>query len=156
MIWISCNFSSNKTSYLTHLFFCNVVQLLSCVQFLATPWTEAYQASLFFIIYLSLQRVMSIELVMPSNHLILCHPKSFPASGSSPMSQLFASGGQSIGASASVLIMNVQGWFSLGLTGLIALLSNGLRVFSNTVQKHQFFGIHSLLYSSTHIHTWLI
>ena len=82
-------------------------------------------------------------------HLILCCPlllflQSFPASGSFPMSQLFISGGQSIGvsASASVLPMNIQGWFSLGWTGWISLQSKGLsRVFSNTtVQKHYFFG----------------
>ena len=68
-------------------------------------------------------------------------PQSFPASGSFLMSQLFISGGQSIGL-ASVLPMNIQAWFSLGLTGLISLQSKGLsRVFSNTtVQKHQFFG----------------
>ena len=70
---------------------------------------------------------------------------SFPASGSFPMSQFFASGGQSSGvsASASVLPMNIQGWFPLGLTGLISLQSKGLsRVFSNTtVQKHQFLGV---------------
>ena len=63
-------------------------------------------------------------------------PQSFPASGSFPMTQFFASGGQSIGASASVLPMNVQDWFPLGLTGLISSLSKGLpRVFSSTVQK---------------------
>ena len=71
--------------------------------------------------------------------------QSFPASGSLPMSHFFISGSQSIGASASafVLLMNIQDWFSLGLTGLISLQSKGLsRVFSNTtVQKHQFFGI---------------
>ena len=71
-------------------------------------------------------------------------PQSLPASGSFQMSQLFASGGQSIGvsASASVLPMNIQDWFPLGLTVLISLQSQGLsRVFSNTtVQKHQFFG----------------
>ena len=70
--------------------------------------------------------------------------QSFPASGSFQISQFFAWGDQSIGASASasVLPMNIQGWFPLGLTGLISLLSKGLsRVFSNTtVQKHQFFG----------------
>ena len=68
--------------------------------------------------------------------------QSFPASGSFPMSQLFASGGQSIGASASVLPMNIQGRFPLGLNGLISFLSEGLsRVFSNTtIQKHLFFG----------------
>ena len=77
-------------------------------------------------------------------------PQSFPASGSFPMSWLFISGGQSIGASASasVLPMNIQGWFPLGLTGLISLLPKGFsRVFSSsTVQKHQFFG---LLYGPT-------
>ena len=71
-------------------------------------------------------------------------PQSFPESGSFPMSQLFISGGKSIGtsASASVLPMNIQSWFSLGLTGLIYVLYKGLsRVFSNTtVQNHQFFG----------------
>ena len=68
--------------------------------------------------------------------------QSFPASGSFLMSQLFASGGQSIGASASVLPMNIQGWFPLGLTGLISLLSKGLSkvVSRTTVWKHQFFG----------------
>ena len=67
--------------------------------------------------------------------------QSFPASGSFPMNWLFASGGQSIGVSASVLTTNIQGWFPLGLTGLIALLSKGFsRVFSSTtVWKHQFF-----------------
>ena len=78
--------------------------------------------------------------------------QSFPASGSFPMSQLFTSDGQSIGASASVSVlpMNIQGWHPLGLTGLISLLSKGLsRVFSNTtVQEHQFFGA-QLLYDPT-------
>ena len=85
-------------------------------------------------------------------------PRSPPASGSFPMSQLFAWGGQSIGvsASASILPMNIQDWFSLGLTGLIALQSKGLsRVFSNTTaQKHQFFGTQPSLWSDSHIHTW--
>ena len=75
------------------------------------------------------------------------HLQSFPASGSFPMSQFFASGSRSIGvsASASVLPMNIQDWFPLGLTGWISLKSKGLsRVFSNTtVQKHQFFGAQS-------------
>ena len=87
-------------------------------------------------------------------------PQSFPASGSFQMSQLFTSGGQSIGASvsASVLPMSIQGWFPLGLTGLISLLSKGLsRVCSNTtVQKHQFFDIQPSLWSTSHIHTWLL
>ena len=86
--------------------------------------------------------------------------QSFPASGSFPMSQLFVSGVQSIGDSASalVLLMSIQGWFPLGLTGLISLQSKGpLRVFSNTtVQKHQFFGTQPSLWSNSHIHMWLL
>ena len=85
-------------------------------------------------------------------------PQSLPASGSFPMSQLFASGGQSTGvsASASVLSMNTQDWSPLGWTGWISLQSKGLsRVFSNTtVQKHQFFGTQLSSQSNSHIHTW--
>ena len=91
-----------------------VVQLLICVWLLATPWTAACQASLSFTISWSLLKLMSIESVMPSNHLILCCPllllsSIFPSIGA------FSNGGQSIGASASpsVLPMNIQGWFSL-------------------------------------------
>ena len=122
--------------------------LYSCVQHFATPWTAACQASLAFTIPQSLLKLMSIESVMPSNHLILCNPlssclQSFPASGSFQMSQ-FSSCGQSIGASASASVfpMNIQDWCPLGWTGWISLQSKGLsRVFSNTtVQKHQFFG----------------
>ena len=84
--------------------------------------------------------------------------QSFPASGSFQMSQFFASGGQSIGisASTSVLPMNSQDWFPLGWTGWISLQSRGLsRVFSNTtVQKHQYFSAQLSLYSNSHIHTW--
>ena len=87
-------------------------------------------------------------------------PQSFPASGSFPRSQLFASGGQSIGVSAStsVLPMNTQDWSPLGWTGWISLQSKGLsRVFSNTtVQKHQFFSTQLSLQSNSHIHTWLL
>ena len=87
------------------------------------------------------------------------HLQSFPASGSFQMSQLFTSGGQSNGVSASpsVLPMNIQDWFPLGLTGWISLLSRGLsRVFSNTtVQKHQF-GTQPSICSDSHIHTWLL
>ena len=83
--------------------------------------------------------------------------QSFPASGSFPMSQLFTSGGQSMGASASasVLPVNIQSWFPSGLTGLISLLSKGLStVFSNTaVGKHQIFGAQPSLWSYSHIHT---
>ena len=87
-------------------------------------------------------------------------PLSFPASGSFLMSQLFELGGQSMGASASasVLPVNIQGRFPLGLTGLISLLSKGLsRVFSNsTIWKHQFFSAEPSLWSNSHIHTWLL
>ena len=87
-------------------------------------------------------------------------PQSFPASESFPVSQLFASGSQSIGTlvSASVLLMNIQGWFPLGLTGLISLQFKGLsRVFFNTtVQKHQFFSVPLSLHSKSRIHTWLL
>ena len=100
-----------------------------------------------------------------------CHPtisvipfssclQSFPALGPFPRSQFFTSGGQSIGVSpsASILPMNIQDWFPLGWTGWIALLSRGLsRVFSNTtVQNHQFFSSQLSLWSSSHIHTWLL
>ena len=94
----------------------------------ATPWTAAHQASLSFTISQSLLKLMSIELVMPLNHLVLCPPllflpSIFPASGSFPMIWPFASGGQNIGASASasVLPMNIQGWFPLGLTDFLAI-----------------------------------
>ena len=87
-------------------------------------------------------------------------PQSFPASGSFPMSQLFTSGGQSIGASAStsVLAMNIQDWFPLGLTGLISLqFRECSRVFFSTGSwKHQFFGTQPSLWSNSHIHTWLL
>ena len=83
--------------------------------------------------------------------------QSFPASGSFPMSQFFASGGQSIAASASasVLPMNIQDWFTLGLTGLISLQSKEIsKVFSNAIiQKHQFFHAKPSLWSKSHIHT---
>ena len=86
--------------------------------------------------------------------------QSIPASGSFPMSQFFTSGGQSIGASVSAAVfpMNIQGWFSLGLNGLISLQSKGLStVFSNTtVQKHHFFHTQLSLWSNSPIHTQLL
>ena len=129
---------------------CIIVQSLSHAWLFATPWTVAHQACLSFTISQSLLKLMSIELMVPSNDLVLCWSLLLLSSifssisGSFPMSQLFASGGQSIGVSAStsVLPMNTQVWFLLGWTGWIFLQSKGLsRVFSNTmVQKHQFFG----------------
>ena len=153
------------------------VQLLSHV-WLFAPWTAACQASLSITNSQKLLRFMSIESVMPSSHPITIQPsndhptisstvipfsfhlQSFPASGSFQMSQLFTSGGQSIGvsASASVLPINIQDWSPLGWTGWISLQSKGLsRVFSNTtVQKHQFFGTQLSLQSNSHIHTGLL
>ena len=84
--------------------------------------------------------------------------QSFPAFRCFPVSWLFTSGGQNIGASASVLPMNTQDWSPLGWTGWISLQSKGLsRVFSSTtVWKHKFFGIQPSLWSNSHIHTWLL
>ena len=139
---------------------------LSCVQVFVTPWTVARQASLSFTISWSLLKLMSIELQMPSNGIsssvtpFLFCPQSFPASGSFPMSQLFKSDGQSIGvpASASVLPVNIQGWFPSGLTGLISLQSKGFsRVFSSSiVWKHRFFGAQSSLWPNSYIRMWLL
>ena len=108
--------------------------------FFVTPWTATHQASLSFNISGSLLKLMSTESVMLSNHLIFSALfsfsfQSFPVSGSFPLSQLFTSDGQSIGASTSALVfpMNIQGRFPLGLTGLIFLLSKGPSgVFSST------------------------
>ena len=139
-----------------------VLQSLSCVQHFAIPWTAASQASLSFTFSWSLLKLMSIELMMPSNHLILYHPLLLLPSIFSnirvfPMSLFFASGGQSIraSASASVLPMNIQGWFPLGLTGLIVLFKGLSRVYSSpTIWKYQFFSAQTSLWSNSHIHTW--
>ena len=112
-------------SYLLYLFNVSrfpvllvVVQLLSCVWLFVTPWTATLQASLSSTISQSFLKLKSIESVMLSNHLILCCPlsscpQSFSASRSFAMSWLLTSGGQNIGASASILPMNIQGWFPL-------------------------------------------
>ena len=136
------------------------VQLLSRVQLFATPWNAACQASLF----------ITNSGVHPNSYprSRWCHPtisssvvpfssclQSFPVPGSFPVCQLFTSGGQSIGvsASASVLPVNIQDWFALGWTGWISLKSK--EIFSNTtVQKHQFFGTQLSSQSNSHIHTW--
>ena len=141
-----------------------VVQLLSRVWLFVTPWTAAHQASL------SSPYPGICSNACPLNrwcHLTISSSvtlfstclRSFPASGSFPMSWLFASG-KSFGASpsASVLPMNIQGWFPLGLTGLIFLFSKGSSgVFSNTtIRKHHFFGAQPSLSSNSHIHKWLL
>ena len=149
--------------YIKYALFCissvSSVQLLSCVWPLATPWTAAHQDSLSFTISWSLLKLMSIESMMLSNHLILCCPlllleSILPSIGSFPMSWLFSSGDQSIGASASVLPMNIQGWFPFRWIGFVSLQSKGLsRVFSNTtIQKHQFFSTQPS--SQSNSHTW--
>ena len=112
---------------LISFFLISSVQLFSCFWLFVTPWTAARQASLFITNSQSLLKLMSIELVMSSNHLFLCHPllhlQSFPAQGSFPTSQLFTSGGHNTetSASASVLPMNIPGWFPLGLIDLISV-----------------------------------
>ena len=137
-----------------------ILLLLSHVCLLVTPWTAARKASLSFIISWSLLKLMSTELVMPSNHLILCHPLLFLPSIFTSMSWLFTSGSQSTGvsASASVLSVNIQDWFPLGWTAWISLQSKGLsRVFSDTTfQKHQFFSAQPSLWSNFHIRMWLL
>ena len=133
-----------------------VVQLLSHVRLFATLWTAAHQASLSITNSSGLQKLMSIESVMPPNHLILCCSlllllSIFPTNGnfSNEKCHFFTSGGQSTGISASVsdLPMSIQDWFLLGITGWISLQSKELsRVFSNTtVQKHKFFSIQVFL-----------
>ena len=123
------------------------VQLLSRVQLFATPWITAHQASLSptpGVYSNSCPLSRWCHPAISSSVVPLSCPQSLPASGSFPMSQLFAWGGQSIGVSAlaSFLSKNTQGWSPLEWTDWISLQSKGLsRVFSNTtVQKHQFFG----------------
>ena len=132
-----------------------VVQLLSCVWLSVTPWTAARQASLSFTISWSLLKLMSIESMMPSNHLILCGPlllllPIFPASGSFQMSQLLASGDPSVGASAcSGLISFRIDWFDLlEVQGTLKSLLQH--------PKHQFFSAQNSIWSNFYIHTWLL
>ena len=129
-------------------FMLSSVQSLSHLQLFATPWTAACQASLSITNSWSVFKLMSVKSVMPSNHLILSRPLSllpsiFPSIRVFSSESILCIRCQSIGvsASASVLPMNIQGQFPLGLTGLISLQSKGLSsVFSNTtLQKHQFF-----------------
>ena len=152
-----------KINWLINTINNNWVQFSSVTQSCLTlrnAMTAACQASLSITNSWSLLKFMSSELVIPSNHLILCCPLlllpsvfHFLASRSFPVSQFFTSGGQSIGASAWS-----QDWFPLGLTGLISLQSRGLSrvVSSTTVWKHQFFGARPSLWSNSHIHTWLL
>ena len=129
-----------------------VIQPLSHFWLFLTPWTAEFQASLPFTVSQNLLKIMSIELVMLPNHLILRHSllfclQFFLASGSFPMGRLFASGGQTIGASASasVLPVDIQGWFPLGLTGLISFQVQG--TLKSLLQHHSLKA--SILQSST-------
>ena len=137
------------------------VHSLSHVRLFATPWTAARMPGL------PVHQTpgvhpnpcpLSHPTISPSVIPFSSCPQSFSVSGSFPMSQFFASGGQSswVSASASVLPMNIQNWFPLGWTAWISLQSKGLsRVLSNiTVQKHQFFGAQLSSQSNSHIHTW--
>ena len=138
------------------------VQLLSRVWLFVTLWTPGCQASLSITNSRSPPKPMSIESVMPSNYLILCHPllllpSIFPSirvfSNESALRIRWPIG---VSASKSVLQMNTQDWSLLGWTDWISLQSKGLsRVLSNnTVQKHQFIGTQLSLQSNSHIHTW--
>ena len=118
---------------------CSVAKLCPT---LCDPWTAARQASLSFTVSRSLLKLISIESMMLSNHLILCCPllllpSIFPRSGSFSVTWLFTSGGWSIGASASAtsLPLSIQGWFPLGLTDLILLFMGLSRVFSSTTHR---------------------
>ena len=140
---------------------CSVQFSLCCIWLLVTPWTAARQA------FPSITNSRGLSKSCPltrwchptiSSSVIPFCPQSFPVSGSFLMSRLFASGGQSIEISASVLPMNIQGWFPLGWTGWISLLSKGLsRVFSSTTvfQRDQFFGAQPSSWSNSHTQMWL-
>ena len=141
-----------------------VVQSLSCIWLFATPWTAACQALQSSIISQCLPKYMFTELVILSNHLILCHPLLLLLPSVFPSISLFQ-WVSSLNQEAKVLEfqqpglpMNIQGWFPLELTGLISLQSKGLsRAFSSTtIQKHQFFGTQPSLWSNSHSHTWLL
>ena len=139
------------------------VQSLSHLRLFVTPWTTARQASLWITNSWSPSKPMSIESVMPSNHLILCHPLLLLPS-IFPSIRVFSNESVlcirwpkywSFSFNISPL-MNTQDWSTLGWTGWISLQSKGLsRVFSNTtVQKHQFFRTQLSSQSNSHIHTW--
>ena len=135
----ACNHVTLRDEIQKEVSFHFVFQSLSHVRLFVTPWTAAHQASLSFAISQSLLKLMSIELMRPFHPLSPPSPPAFSLyqHQSFPMNWLFASGGQSIGASALVLPVNIQGWLPLRSTGSF-LLSEGLsRVFSRTtVRKH--------------------
>ena len=139
------------------------VQSFSCVWLFATPWILAHQACLSITLSWSSLKLTSIESVMPSKHLILCHspllqPSIFPSIRVFSNESALHIRGESIRVSASTSVppMNTQDWSPLGWTGWISLQSKGLsRVFSNTtIQKHQFFSTQLSSQSNSRIHTW--
>ena len=147
MSTISCSHIHLYLKWQQYIHQFSSVQLLSRVQLFVTPWITARQASLSITNSQSSLKFMSIESVMPSSHLTLCRPLLLlppihPSIRVFPMSQLFTSGGQSIGvsASASVLPINTQDWSPLGRAGWTSLLSKELSraFFNTTVQKHQY------------------
>ena len=141
------------------------VQLLSRVGLFVTPWTVACQASLSFIISLSLLKLMSIKwcylIISSSAALFPSCLQSFPASGSFSMSQLFSSGVQTVRVSASASAFPMTGLISFGIDWYISFRiplefqSKGLQESSPT-KKHQFFSTQPSLWSNSHIHTWLL
>ena len=152
---------SKSSLYLKFIF--GSVQLLSRVQLFVTPWIAACQASLSITNSQSSLRLTSIESVMPSSYLILCHPLLLlppisPSIRVFSISQLFSWGGQSNAGSALApfLPKKSQDWSPSEWTGWISLQFKGLsRGFSNTtVQRHQFFGTQLSSQSNSHIHTW--
>ena len=159
--------SPHHIGYMDRIFYLSIqfspLQSLSHVRLFATSWIAAHQAYLSITNSRSPPKPMSIESVMPSNHLILCHPlfllpSIFPSirvfSNESTLRMRWPNIG--VSASTSVLQMNVQDWSPLGWTGWISLKSKGpSRVFyDDTVQKHQFFGAQPSSQSNSHIHTW--
>ena len=134
-----------------------VVQWLSCVRLFVTPWPAACQALLSSTISQSLLKFISIKWVMLSNRLIFCHsllllPSVFSGIRGFASELALHSVGQSIGvlASASVLPVNIQCWFPLGVTSLIFLLSKGLsKVLKSTSYKHQLFSTQPSLWSNS-------
>ena len=144
--------------------FALVVQSLSHVWPFASLWTAAHQDFLSFTISQSLLKFMSIGSVVTSNYFVICHTRLILSSIFFSIRVFSNESALHIRwpkywrlTSASVLSMNIQGLFPLGLTGLISLLSEGLSrvVSSATVRKHQFFGTQLSLWCNSHIHTWL-
>ena len=151
-----------RSKVLLHL---SVVQSLNSVQLFANPVDGSMQGFpvLHHLLELAQTHVhRASDDIQPSHPLLSPSPPAvnLPCLQSFPVSRLFASGDQSIGASASasVLLMNIQDWFPLGLIGLISLQSKILsRVFSSTtIRKHQFFSSQPSLWSNSHTCTWLL